>query len=344
MAIMHDHVEVLDCTLRDGAHINHGLFGHECMRHIISALADCGIGVVELGFLQDCEPNSDSSIYSDISQAEDLLDGVENSDQQYCLMLRTDRCGLQRLRRSDRIGYVRIAMYAEHLRQVNVYAHRLKELGYKVGINPIAVSKYSMSELKELLEGVLELQPDAVALVDTFGALRPQAFAERLCLFDELLPPSVTLGIHLHENLSLALSLALQATAMLQHRRLLIDSSVSGMGRVPGNLPTELLLGALDRLPALQAERLAEAAQICERFRCISPWGYSPLYALSALLNIDRTYPEFFASRELSPAANIRAQHWISSRGYGHKFNDGHARQAISMLAGQGTTGMNEDA
>ena len=46
-------LQMLDCTLRDGAQANGGNFGSEAIRDIIQNLAAAGIDIIECGFLKD---------------------------------------------------------------------------------------------------------------------------------------------------------------------------------------------------------------------------------------------------------------------------------------------------
>ena len=48
-------LQILDCTLRDGAQANEGRFGEQAIRDIIQNLTEAGIEIIECGFLKDCE-------------------------------------------------------------------------------------------------------------------------------------------------------------------------------------------------------------------------------------------------------------------------------------------------
>ena len=51
------------------------------------------------------------------------------------------------------------------------------------------------------------------------------------------------IGIHLHENLMKSSALIYHSieSSIEKNRTLILDGSLSGMGRDPGNIPTELL-------------------------------------------------------------------------------------------------------
>ncbi len=120
-------------------------------------------------------------------------------------------------------------------------------------------------------------------------------------LIEHNLDPSIVIGLHLHENLALSYSLAQEFIAMkAAERKAVIDGSMLGMGRVPGNLCLELIMdymnrnqgGAYDTNPVLDGidDHIVQLKQI-------DPWGYYTAYALSAKYNLHRNYAEFLLGK-----------------------------------------------
>lgn len=56
-------IQVLDCTLRDGAYINGSKFGVPAIKGIIKKLQDARIDVIECGWLKDTIHEVGSSYY-----------------------------------------------------------------------------------------------------------------------------------------------------------------------------------------------------------------------------------------------------------------------------------------
>ena len=48
-------IELLDCTLRDGAYINNSEFGEPALKGIIKHLQDAHVEIIECGWLKDSE-------------------------------------------------------------------------------------------------------------------------------------------------------------------------------------------------------------------------------------------------------------------------------------------------
>ncbi|EAH5982649.1 aldolase catalytic domain-containing protein [Campylobacter upsaliensis] len=325
-------IQILDCTLRDGSHINNGKFGKEKIRQIITGLIEANIDIIEVGLLQNHQCGVDFSIFNSIDFVDQCLSIIEKKNSKFSLMLRTDRVDFNKLAKSPKVDFIRIALYQEHLNDIKRYGEKAKELGYEIIFNPIAITKYSPNEIQFLIKTLEELKPYGISLVDTFGSFTLNEFEKVLKIFDENLNPNITLGIHLHQNLNLALSLAAKATKLIINRDLIIDSSLSGMGRVPGNLQSELFANYLNQNFNHQynIEKLLSLTALTEEFKILNRWGYNPIYMYSASLNIDRTYPEFFEKMGFCIENNLNLQKICKEKGIGSKFNEEEAQKIIN--------------
>ncbi|EAI2136964.1 4-hydroxy-2-ketovalerate aldolase [Campylobacter upsaliensis] len=325
-------IQILDCTLRDGSHINNGKFGKEKIRQIITGLIEANIDIIEVGLLQNHQCGVDFSIFNSIDFVDQCLSIIEKKNSKFSLMLRTDRVDFNKLAKSPKVDFIRIALYQEHLNDIKRYGEKAKELGYEIIFNPIAITKYSPNEIQFLIKTLEELKPYGISLVDTFGSFTLNEFEKVLKIFDENLSPNITLGIHLHQNLNLALSLAAKATKLIINRDLIIDSSLSGMGRVPGNLQSELFANYLNQNFNHQynIEKLLSLTALIEEFKILNRWGYNPIYMYSASLNIDRTYPEFFKKMGFCIENNLNLQKICKEKGIGSKFNEEEAQKIIN--------------
>ncbi|WP_086253852.1 4-hydroxy-2-ketovalerate aldolase [Campylobacter sp. P091] len=324
-----NNIKILDCTLRDGAHINQGVFGKNNILHILTNLAQAKIDLIEVGFLQNTSYDKDSSIFNDIQHIDDILSQIQKNQNKFGLMLRTDRCDFNKLQKSNFVDFVRVSFYKEHLRDLKNYVSKLQDLNYDVYLNPIAITKYSLDEIMTILEFLLPLKPKGIYLVDTFGALQNDSFEKLIKLFNDMIPYNIEIGIHLHENLSSALSLALRGISLLSHRNILIDASISGMGRIPGNLPTELIVNHVNLDNTYDIKPLYLLNETIQEYQKFNKWGYSAIYAHSAILNIDRSYPEYFDAQGFSYLQNILLQNNIKQYGYGAKFNKNEANRIM---------------
>ena len=148
-----------------------------------------------------------------------------------------------------------------------------------------------------LLEKINRIKPYAFSIVDTFGSMMKEDLQRIYSLTEHNLDKSIVIGLHLHENLALSYSLAQEFIDMkASDRNCVIDASMLGMGRAPGNLCMELIMdymnraqmGSYDVNPVLDGidDHIA-------KLKSIEPWGYNTAYALSAKFNLHRNYAEF---------------------------------------------------
>ena len=330
-------IKILDCTLRDGGHVNNFSFGRGPIRRIVECLCRAGIDVIELGFLKNLVYDPDKSLFSSVAQAEALLEGLPQGHN-YSLMIRPDWYDISQLEpRAGRIGKIRWAFHARDLNLALSQAQYARSLGYEIYLNPVNVFSYSESSLRQMLLAVNEIKPNNVAIVDTHGSMVEKDLLNYHTVFNELLKPEIDLSIHLHENLSLSFSLAQKFIEINNGKRGSgIDASVLGMGRIPGNLCTELIARFVKMhynghyyIPAIYEAIQNPVADIKRKL----PWGYAALYAETAFLKLHRSYAEYLIeSTELSvpESALILAQ--IKAPNDREEFNQALVKGLVSRF------------
>lgn len=297
-----NNIQLLDCTLRDGGHVNNFNFGKQNIEKIVDGLSSSRIDFIELGFLKNCVHDLNQTLFNFVSEAEYYTNHIGNKNQNYCLMIRPDWYDISKLTPVN--GNIKNLRFAFHykdldltLRQVNV----AKDLGYEIMLNPINILSYSPEELKNLLPILNGLNPKCISIVDTFGAILPEDLKNIFYLFNNHLNKDITLGLHLHENLSISLALAIIFIDLIKNdRNGCIDSSILGMGRVPGNLCTELIMNFLnsknsDRFNLKEIYNLIDNP--ISSIKESEPWGYMPAYALTAFNKTHRSYAEFLMKK-----------------------------------------------
>lgn len=295
-------IKLLDCTLRDGGYINDWNFGYQTIRSIIRKLVDSQVDYVEVGFLRNCEYDRDKSLFNNCAQIVPVLP-ERRGNTMFTAMALHNKYDVDKLEPYDgkTIDAVRVTFHDYDIDEGLAFICKVKEKGYKVFCNPINIMGYSDDQILELLRKVNELQPYAFSVVDTFGSMMRADLQRIYSLIEHNLDPSVIIGLHLHENLALSYSLAQDFIAMkASGRGSVIDGSMLGMGRVPGNLCLELIMDYMNKTqgsiydvnPVLDGidDHITQLKQI-------ESWGYSTAYALSAKFNLHRNYAEFLLSK-----------------------------------------------
>lgn len=292
-------VHLLDCTLRDGAHLNHGLFGKKTIEDTITGLVNAKMDIVEIGFFNNDSNSEDSSFFSSIAEAKKVLPTVTGNTR---FSLMADYVDVDNIEPCDgTIEFFRLSFKRQRLSWGLEAARKLMAKGYKCYINPVNCTVYTDEEYLQVIKQVNELKPYGFSMVDTFGVMRKETLSRFYYLLEGNLDPDITIGLHLHENLGLAYSLAQHFLEIRNpKRRVTIDCSLLGMGRVPGNLCTEQIMDHLNIYMGCEYNT-EPALDVIDDY--IAPlkqemgWGYSIPYALSGKYGVHRTYAEFLMGK-----------------------------------------------
>ena len=297
-------IKLLDCTLRDGGYVNDWKWGFGQARRIIQTLTRAGVDVVEVGFLRNVDGyDPDVTVCNTIEELNRLLpDESQRGRTMYSGMAMRSNYDISKLSPYDGHGIeiIRITAHDYDIKDGMDFARRIKELGYKVSINPINIMGYSDKDLLWIFEQVNAIHPWQFSIVDTFGSMRRRDLERIVSMADHNLAPDIRLALHLHENMALSFCLAQEFLDKHLRRDLAVDGSLMGMGRIPGNLPIELIADYMneyfgshynidDLMDAIQ-DHIAPIKGECA-------WGYTPAYFLSAKFNLHRNYAEHYLGK-----------------------------------------------
>ena len=329
-------LNVLDVTLRDGGYVNEFLFGAPTISSVLDSLSKSNVEGVEIGFLRDCNYSADRTWYNEVHQAERLLHRISAPHQHYFLMVRPDWYDINQLSPCKEL--VRNLRFAFHYRDFELLDFQVKkaqDYGYKIFLNPVNITSYTDIQLKSILSKVNCLQPEAVAIVDTFGSLTYGSLAKLCNIFDDCLDSRISICLHPHDNLLLAFSLAQSfINRFLPSRNVWIDSSINGMGRAPGNLQSELLLNYLNLYHncSYNLESIYEVLPlIVSKFKTDFAWGYHPAYAASAFNQVHRSYPEFMIQKtDLDLVSIAKVLFQLSTTQERENFNEAFLKTLIT--------------
>jgi 4-hydroxy 2-oxovalerate aldolase len=295
-------VSLLDCTLRDGGYINNWNWGFESAKDIIYSLNKAGIEIIEVGFLRNIDKyNPDVTISNSIEDLNKLLP-LKSENVMYSAMAMQSNYDISQLQpySGKGIEMIRVTAHENDLDEGIEFAHKAVDKGYKVSFNPINIMGYSDAELLEIFRKISLIKPYQFSIVDTFGSMKKKDYDRIVRLADHNLDSEIRLGLHLHENMSMACCLSQDYASMHLHRPMVIDGSLAGMGRTPGNLPIELIADYLNdtTYKSYDIDYLLDAIQdYIKRYKGETKWGYSTEYFISARLNIHRNYAEHLLNK-----------------------------------------------
>lgn len=295
-------IRLLDCTLRDGGYLNDWDFGFENIRDIVQSLTQAGTDIVEVGFLRNVDYDPARTRWNTVAELKKVLP-ADRKNTLFAGMALHNFYDIDKLEPWDGTGIdlIRVTFHDYDIEEGLEFCRKAQAKGYKISCNPINIMGYSDAGVLWLVEQVNKMHPFAFSIVDTFGSMQHQDLERIVRLVDNNLAKDVALGLHLHENLAQSFSLAQSFVNMhLVGRDIIVDASLLGMGRTPGNLCIELIADYLDQNFGKQydIDRMLDAIQEhIAPIKAREPWGYSPPYFLSARYNLHRNYAEHYLGK-----------------------------------------------
>lgn len=299
---MGNKIKLLDCTLRDGGYINDWKWGFRRARDIIQLLVHSNVDIVEVGFLRNVDQyDPDISVCNTIEELNKLLP-ADKGKTMFSAMAMRSNYDISKLSRysGEGIEMIRVTAHDYDIQEGMEFAREVKEKGYRVSINPINIMGYSDEQLMWIIKRVNEIVPYQFSVVDTFGSMKRRDLDRIISIFDHNLDSSIRLALHLHENMSLSFSLAQNFLDKHLQRPVTVDGSLMGIGRIPGNLPLELMADYMNEFcdSNYDIDYMMDAIyDHIAHLKGNSQWGYTPAYFLSARFNLHRNYAEFFLKK-----------------------------------------------
>ena len=158
----------------------------------------------------------------------------------------------------------------------------IKHKGYKLFVQPVDIMGYTDKELIEFLELVNELEPYCISIVDTFGSMYQEDLHRVFEIINHNLIDTCKIGFHSHNNMQLSNALSQEFIRMtVGKREVIIDGTISGMGRGAGNTPTELIaqyMGSKLGYPYDMDVLLDLIDTYMDGIRNRCTWGYTTQY------------------------------------------------------------------
>jgi 4-hydroxy 2-oxovalerate aldolase len=300
---------LIDSTLRDGSHaISHQYTAEEVVA-IVRGLDAAGVQVIEVSHGAGLGGPSFNYGFSAVDEMELVARAVEATTDAKIACLLIPGIGTAEDLRAVRDLGVEVARIAVHCTEADITEQHIK-LAKDLGMEAIGFLMMGhMNDPKGLLEQARLLQSygaDAVYVADSAGAMTTDDVRARVAtLVDGL---DVPVGLHAHQNLSLAVA---NSIAAFEEGARNLDGTSAGLGGGAGTCPTELLAAVCDKydiptgVDALALMDVAEEivrpimprAQVVDRAGLLL--GYAGVYG-SFLLHAERA-----AERYGVPQADI---------------------------------------
>lgn len=279
-------IKIIDCTVRDGGLMNEWRFPDEFVKGVYDACVEAGVDYMEIGYLSDDRiiPRAQNGPWKFCAEADvRRIVGDNKTATKLSVMVDIGRVDVGAIPQKSEsvIDMIRVACYIHQVDKAIHLAEHCLDKGYEVAVNLMAVSKVQERALDEGLNDIARSRVPVFYLVDSFGSLYGEQIQDLVRKYRKALPDK-TIGIHTHNNMQLAF--ANTVTGIIEGCNML-DATMFGLGRGPGNCPLEILISFLKNpkyrllpiLSAIQTHLLPLQEQI--------QWGYHIPYFVTGALN-----------------------------------------------------------
>ena len=293
---MNKHIQVLDCTLRDGGlgledaeknKIASIKFCEQDTEEVAECLTSSNVDIIELGSIEITEDNRTGfCIYPDIQTISKKMPTKRNPNQLFAALYRGPDTPIEDIPEwnPNLCEAVRVIIRYSELRKSLDFCAALSEKGYKVFVQPMLTLRYTAEEIELLIHEANRMNAYALYFVDSYGYMQSSDIKRLFNIYDQGLNQDIRIGFHAHNNMNLAFSNVLSFINIESERKIIVDSCILGMGQGAGNLQTELGIGYLNSIGAkYDYSRILDACEIIERYTSDGIWGYSITRLLPAL-------------------------------------------------------------
>lgn len=292
-------MKFLDCTLRDGGYYNNWDFETDVIQNYLQAMDSLQIDFVEIGFRSLKNDTFKGALaYSTddflnklniplglTNKIGVMINGSEIKDTKNQIAF------LKKLfnpKKNSPVTLVRIACHVHEFIDCLPASTWLKKQGYLVGFNLMQVSDRSPEEISKLVGSAKKYPIDVLYFADSMGSLEAKQLKKIIKAFQKKWKGA--LGIHTHDNIAQAINNSIHAA---ESGITWVDSTVTGMGRGPGNAQTEYIILALDKYRKKKGN-IIKLFNIIRNFfqpmKNFYGWGTNPYYFIAGQKGIHPSY------------------------------------------------------
>jgi 4-hydroxy-2-oxovalerate aldolase len=300
-------VDLLECTLRDGSYAVDFRFTEydtEVLTRVLGQLGfrwievghGLGLGAAKAG--KGVMPTTDERLIESAKAAAPnakigcfFIPGIGNMEQ-------------LKSARSAGLDFVRVGYNAPEIEKAYPFLSYARELGLIPCLNFMKTYGVTPKRFGELAKGGEDAGAEVVYCVDSAGSMLPEnvrsyvGAARALC--------QCKLGFHGHSNLQFAVANSIEA---FRCGAQLIDTTLFGLGRSAGNVPTEIAIAVFKRLGIETGLDLFEVMDAAEEFM-------GPLMSqmqMYDMMSVAMGYSQFHSSF-LPKVAAAAQRHGVSLR------------------------------
>lgn len=293
-------IKVLDCTLRDGGQGLADIYGsdkesvcflEEDKKQIAQLITNARIDIVELGCVQERKnpENAKYAIYDDLIRLSAYKPNYISSEQLFAGLFIGPDIDLGEIPEHNEmmVDCTRVILRYSELEKSLRFCHELAKKGYKTFVQPMLTMRYSLEQLKYIIDECNQMGAYALYFVDSYGYMTEDDIKRIYDVYEKKLNSEIRIGFHAHNNMASAYENVKCFIDLAEDRDIIVDSCAIGMGQGAGNLQTELLIPYLNSKYNMNYDwnYTLDVCEIINQYRdCeLNTWGYSPLRLIPAV-------------------------------------------------------------
>jgi isopropylmalate/homocitrate/citramalate synthase len=273
-------VRFYDTTLRDGEQAIGVVFTADEKFAIACKLAELGVGRIESGFPRVSEEDTlavrrmlDAGLASEIwgfarCVIADLDAHIELGTKQVLIEISTSEVKMQAY------GFNRVSV----MERVSNAVKHARDHDMRVNFFAVDATRSDQAFLKDVYSRAIEVGAEEISVVDTIGALAPEAVERMIRDIARHVGPEIPIHWHGHDDFGLATS---SAIAAVRGGAAWIQGTINGMGERAGNADiceVALALQCLYNMPVeLDLTRAREVSQLVRQAGGYSVDGWKPV-------------------------------------------------------------------
>lgn len=239
-------MKIMDCTLRDGANVVGTGFSGELTALMIQGLIDSNIKTIEFGHatgLGSADGGGKSAPLSDEEYLEVVAPYTDKADLGMFLLAKNATKENIKMAANKNLNFLRVGANAGDADQAEAAIKTVRDAGVSAMYSIMKAYVLSPEKLAEEAVKLEKFGAQAITIMDSAGYMLPQqSFTYTKAVVEAV---KVPVGFHSHNNLGLAIANALAAE---EAGAAFIDCGLMGMARSAGNIATEVMIAAFQRV------------------------------------------------------------------------------------------------
>lgn len=239
---------ISDVTLRDGSHSVRHLFTVDQVTAITKALDEAGVDMIEVTHGDGLGGSSANYGFASSGDLEKVEAAARVAKHAAISVLLLPGVGIiPDLEAAYQAGatYVRIATHCTEADISAQHIAKARELGYNTTGFLMMSHMVDSAKLVEQAKLMESYGAQCVYITDSAGAMTTSQYADKIDAVRQALDANTEVGVHAHQNLSLAVA---NSVAAVEKGAVRVDLSLAGLGAGAGNTPIEAFIAVANKL------------------------------------------------------------------------------------------------